>query len=85
MPRGDGTGPQGQGPLTGRGMGSCGDVNNQSNQSPALGQGQTFGQRVRSGFSNVFGLGQSKSGRGGRGQGGQGRGQGRGGGRGRNR
>jgi ferredoxin len=25
MPRGDGTGPMGKGPFTGRGMGRCGD------------------------------------------------------------
>ena len=75
MPRGDGTGPLGQGPRTGRGLGPCANTNT---QNPANVQDQTLGQRIISGFSNVFGFG--------RGQGrGSGSGQGRGGGRGRNR
>jgi hypothetical protein len=61
MPRNDGTGPQGQGPLPG--------------------QSQTFGQRIVSGFRNVFGSGQRQ----GLGRGGGRRGQGRGAGRGRKR
>ena len=73
MPRGDGTGPQGQGALTGRGLGSC-----QSNVNPnaPIDQNQSFGQRFMSGFNSIF--------RGGRG-GGQGRGQGGRGRRSRNR
>lgn len=73
MPRGDGTGPQGQGPLTGRGMGSCSDMK-QSN-SP-VGQNQSFGGRLVSGIGRMFGYGQRK---------GQGAGQGRRGGQRRNR
>jgi len=72
MPRGDGTGPQGQGPLTGRGMGSCGG-GGQSN-SP-VDQNQSFGGRLLSGIGRMFGNGQRKGG--GAGQGRRGGGQGR--------
>ena len=68
MPRGDRTGPEGRGPMTGRGAGYCSgnDEPDVENESP------------RRGFGFGFGLG------GGRGLGrrGQGRGQGFGGGRG---
>ena len=73
MPRGDRTGPQGQGPLTGRGMGSCGSGS--ASNGPVV-QNQTFGGRLVSGIGRMFGYGQ------GRGMGG---GQGRRGGRRRNR
>ncbi|NIV97652.1 hypothetical protein GWN26_00245, partial [Candidatus Saccharibacteria bacterium] len=39
MPRFDGTGPQGQGPMTGRGMGRCADA-----QRPGWGQGRGMGR-----------------------------------------
>lgn len=76
MPRNDGTGPQGQGSLTGRELGRS-----DNGGSTDLGQGQTFGQRIVSGFRNVFRWGQRQ------GPGGSGsqRGQGRSGGRGRKR
>lgn len=38
MPRRDGTGPMGQGPKTGRGMGSCANV-----ESPVFGYGRGLG------------------------------------------
>ena len=81
MPRGDGTGPEGQGPLTGRGLGPCGSG------SDASGQNQTLGRRLFSGIGNVFNnFRQGQGMGGGRGQGrGSGRGTSRGGGRGRNR
>ncbi len=44
MPRLNGTGPMGQGPMTGRGMGSCGG---------GMGCGQGFGRRF-SGFMGSF-------------------------------
>ncbi len=49
MPRGDGTGPLGQGPKTGRGMGPCG---NASNAGFGVGQGQVGGRFSR--FCNFF-------------------------------
>jgi len=79
MPRGDGTGPQGQGPLTGRGMGSCGD-GGQANGP--VDPNQSFGGRLLSGIGRMFGAGQRKGG--GTGQGRRGGGQ-RSGGQGRNR
>lgn len=61
MPRGDGTGPQGTGPRTGRGAGTC---------SPNQGNAQDAGRRSpRQGR----GLGQAGGGKAGRGRG-QGRG-----------
>jgi hypothetical protein len=70
MPRGDRTGPQGQGPKTGRGMGKCGP----KNQSPASpGQGG-IGAGKGQGRGSGRGTGRSK---------GKGRGTGKGGGRGR--
>jgi len=42
MPRGDGTGPQGKGPRTGRGLGTC-PTGNKSTQKPSIGQGQGRG------------------------------------------
>lgn len=43
MPQGDGTGPLGKGPGTGKGMGSCGKGRQQGNQ-PGTGRGQGGGQ-----------------------------------------
>jgi hypothetical protein len=48
MPRGDGTGPRGMGPRTGRGMGPCND-----DQAPGLansrpGRGLGLGSKLRS-------------------------------------
>ncbi len=51
MPRGDRTGPAGQGPMTGRGMGRCG---NGGNSTPNTGWGQGLGQRISNGFNNLF-------------------------------
>lgn len=39
MPNKDGTGPNGQGPLTGRGMGPC---ENRQSQGPGFGRGRCF-------------------------------------------
>ena len=77
MPRGDGTGPQGQGPLTGRGMGRCGGE--QAN-SP-VDSNRSFGGRLLSGLGRMFGNGQRKGGGAGQGK----RGGQRSGGQGRNR
>ena len=75
MPGGDRTGPQGQGPLTGRGQGQCGTVNQQASLNrPNL----NWSKRFLSNVSSTFRIG--------RGYGmGRGRGMGRWGGLGRNR
>ena len=39
MPQGDGTGPNGQGPLTGRGMGYCAGFNVPGFMNPCFGRG----------------------------------------------
>ncbi len=50
----DGTGPVGQGPLTGRGMGVCPGAR-QSRFSFGRGCGMGFGGRARAGLGNRFG------------------------------
>ena len=49
MPRGDGTGPQGMGPMTGRAAGYCagGDVPGYANPMPGRGYGRGRGGRGR--------------------------------------
>ena len=64
MPRGDGTGPSGQGPRTGRGLGKCGRKSGQN-------QNQGTGQKVIPNEQNPVGTGRGQGG-------GQGGGQGRG-------
>ncbi|MBN2412925.1 DUF5320 domain-containing protein [candidate division KSB1 bacterium] len=59
MPKGDGTGPQGRGPMTGRGMGSCGEGRQSDN---LVDQNQNFGGRLLSGIGRMFGYGQRKGG-----------------------
>lgn len=39
MPNMDGTGPRGQGPLTGRGLGACNKATESNNQSRGNGRG----------------------------------------------
>ena len=46
MPQRNGTGPTGQGPLTGRGMGPCGDGKPKT-QGPGLGLGRGRGRGFR--------------------------------------
>lgn len=56
MPRGDKTGPEGFGPMTGRRMGSCvGNVNPGSYNNPGFGTG--FGRGMRNGFGRGFARG----------------------------
>jgi len=45
MPRGDGTGPWGQGPMTGRGAGFCGGYEMPGYANPTLGGGFGWGGR----------------------------------------
>jgi len=44
MPRGDGTGPIGMGPMTGRGAGFCAGFAAPGFANPALGRGMGFGR-----------------------------------------
>jgi len=44
MPRGDGTGPGGQGSMTGRGMGYCAGYNSPGYMNGGYGQGRGFGR-----------------------------------------
>ena len=60
MPQGDRTGPQGQGPKTGRGMGKC----SPKGQTPAAqGQGRGSGKGAGRGQGQGRGAGQGRSGR----------------------
>jgi len=74
MPRRNGTGPQGRGPLTGRSLGLCG---NENGRIPVRGQTQSLRKRIRNRFGNMFGWKRGRS------QGFQEKGQGRRAGRGR--
>ena len=47
MPRGDGTGPAGQGPMTGRRMGFCAGFNTPGFMSGGFGRGRGFAWRAR--------------------------------------
>lgn len=44
MPNKDGTGPKGEGPRTGRGLGNCGGQNTVRSQGRGLGRGRGNGQ-----------------------------------------
>jgi len=44
MPYGDGTGPRGRGPRTGRGLGNCPPNSNQQNEGIDRGFGHGFGR-----------------------------------------
>jgi len=51
MPRGDGTGPNGQGPMTGRAMGFCAGFNVPGFMNPGFGQGTGRGFGRGRGFA----------------------------------
>lgn len=76
MPRFDGTGPQGQGPMTGRGEGYCAVEIPAPGRSEALAARPTFGARFARWLRPATRLGRAFGG---------GRGRGRGAGRGRGR
>lgn len=58
MPNFDQTGPQGQGKMTGRGMGRCGGNNTQGQDiSKRQGQGKSRGQGREMGLGKKMGLG----------------------------
>lgn len=54
MPRGDRTGPEGMGPMTGRAAGFCAGYNIPGYANPAMGRGYGMG---RGGFRRSFGNG----------------------------
>ena len=60
MPRGDGSGPQGQGPKTGRGLGPCGSGSRQNNR-PTNNQ-QPMGRGAGRGMGQAMGNGQAPGG-----------------------
>ena len=47
MPGGDGTGPMGYGPMTGRGMGYCAGFDRPGFASPGFGRGRGMGRGLR--------------------------------------
>lgn len=47
MPRLDGTGPQGEGPKTGRGLGNCRTINKNITDSNKVNDGNTVGRNKR--------------------------------------
>ena len=49
MPRGDRTGPSGEGPNTGRGMGYCTDNDQPGHMNPQSNWGRGYGRRFRGG------------------------------------
>ena len=53
MPRGDGTGPMGMGPMTGRGAGYCAGFRVPGYANPARGFGYGFGRGYRRGFMRL--------------------------------
>lgn len=58
MPNFDGTGPQGKGPMTGRGMGKCGqNKTDNSSTTPALSMGRGRGAGRGSGTGRGRGAG----------------------------
>jgi hypothetical protein len=57
MPRGDGTGPMGWGPMTGRGMGYCAGFNAPGYMIPGPGMGYGRGRGRGRGFGRGMGYG----------------------------
>ena len=58
MPRGDKTGPEGQGPMTGRGLGDCSRQSNDNQQGRGFGRGFGRGNASRGrGLRRLFGFG----------------------------
>jgi hypothetical protein len=62
MPRGDRTGPQGQGPMTGRGRGKCNPNGNAfaPRERGNMGSGRKAGRKRGQGSSRRAGRGQAK-------------------------
>jgi len=53
MPNMDGTGPQGKGPKTGRGLGKCNDTSDKGYTDPrGRGRGRGMGRNFNQGFQN---------------------------------
>jgi hypothetical protein len=54
MPFGDGTGPFGLGPMTGRATGYCAGYGTPGYMNPCIGRGYGFGRRFGRGFERAF-------------------------------
>ncbi len=54
MPGRDGTGPRGQGPITGGGFGFCAESGTQNPQMGVLGRGNFYGARGGRGYRNRY-------------------------------
>ena len=54
MPRGDGTGPMGMGPMTGRGAGYCAGFAMPGMMNPLAGRGCVWGMGGGRGWRNMF-------------------------------
>jgi len=67
MPRGDGTGPDGSGPMTGRGAGKCSGNNPEKTENRSSGEG--FFSSIKNRFSGKGSAGTGKGKNTGRGQG----------------
>lgn len=65
MPRGDRTGPQGMGPMTGRGMGLCAgyDAPGYLNQGPGMGRGMGLARGFGRGMGRGMAWGRGGGGR----------------------
>ena len=57
MPRGDGTGPAGLGPMTGRGLGYCAGFNRPGYMTPGFGWARAWGWNPRFGWRRGWGRG----------------------------
>ncbi|HCK99545.1 MAG TPA: hypothetical protein DHW42_05495 [Candidatus Marinimicrobia bacterium] len=57
MPRGDGTGPNGMGPMTGRAAGYCAGYDRPGFANPLVGGRMGFGRGLGRGFRGGFGRG----------------------------
>ncbi len=57
MPRGDGTGPSGMGPMTGRAAGFCAGYDRPGFANPGVGSGYGMGRGMGRGFRGGFGRG----------------------------
>lgn len=53
MPRGDRTGPEGRGSMTGRGAGFCSGNKSPGYMNTGFGGGRGFGRGFRTGYSNT--------------------------------
>ena len=60
MPGGDGRGPRGQGPMTGRAAGYCASYSIPGSANPIYGRGQGYGRGMGRGFGGGRGFGRGR-------------------------